>query len=46
MKVDRLRRALEIVPLRDFLPRLVDGIVDFLEIDADVMSNDAGVAIG
>ena len=34
IEVDRRTRAFEVVALRDFFAGLVNGVVDFLEIDA------------
>ena len=34
VEIDRRARSLEVVALRDFLARLVDGVVDLLEVDA------------
>ena len=33
VEVDRGRRPLEVVPLGDLFPRLIDGVVDLLEVD-------------
>ena len=47
VQVDRRARALEVVALRDFLARLVDRVVDFLEVDAgrDVEGDGVGHAL-
>ena len=42
VQLDRRARSLEIVPLGDFFPRLVDRVVDFLQVHArrDVERNE------